>query len=110
MYSQMYAFDVVPERREDFRELSLRHMAECLRDEPGTLRFLALQDDANQNRFYAIESYTDRDALDAHSNGAILARNFPLFSPMLAAPPILLGRGVDLEPSADVPTQGASGA
>ena len=99
MYTQMYAFDVVPERREDFRELSLRHMAECLRDEPGTLRFLAFQDDANQNRFYAVESYVDLDALNAHSNGAILERNFPLFSPMLAAPPTLLGRGFDLAPS-----------
>lgn len=99
MYSQMYAFDVVPERCEDFRALSVQHTAECLQEEPGTLRFDAFQDEANPTRFYAFETYADYAAFEAHRDGAVLERNFPQFAPMLAGPPTLLGRGFNLVPN-----------
>ena len=103
MFSQIFAFDVRPEHREAFRTLGLQHQAECLREEPGTLRFHSFQDEANENRFYVFESYADREACETHRNGPILKRNWPLFEPMLAAPPSLIGRGFDLDPSAEVP-------
>jgi (4S)-4-hydroxy-5-phosphonooxypentane-2,3-dione isomerase len=107
MYSQMYAFDIVPEHREDFRALSLKHTAECLEEEPGTLRFDAFQDDVNENRFYAFETYADYAAFEAHRDGNVLKQNFPEFAPMLAGPPTLLGRGFNLEPSGSNTDHGA---
>jgi autoinducer 2-degrading protein len=98
MYSQIFAFEVRPEHCEAFRQLGLQHQAACLRDEPGTLRFDSFRDEANPDRFYVFETYVDQAAFEAHRNGPILQRNWPLFEPMLAAPPTLIGRGFDLEP------------
>lgn len=100
MFSQMYAFDVLPDRRADFRALGLQHATECLEEEPGTLRFDTFQDEANLDRFYAFETYADYAAFEAHRTGDVLKRNFPRFAPMLAGPPTLLGRGFNLELSA----------
>ena len=101
MYSQIYALDVVPGRRDDFRALGVQHAAECLQEESGTLRCDSFQDESNAYRVYAVETDADLEAFEAHRNGAVLQRNYPLFAPMLAVPPILLGRGFNKAPSAD---------
>lgn len=98
MYSAIFRFDVLPERREDFREISRQYAEDCLREEPGTLGFHFLQDDANENRFYVFEHYTDREAVQVHLRGSVMQRNGPQIGPMLAAPPEQIGRGVEFYP------------
>lgn len=97
MYCLMFAFDVRPEQREAFRALGLAHMEECLRKEDGTLHFFSFQDEEDANRFYVFEAYSDREAQEKHLSGSIMARNWPVFEPMLAAPVIPLGRGLDFQ-------------
>ena len=65
-------------------------------EEPGTVRFYHVQDESDENRFYAFESYTDREAMQAHMHGAVTQRNAPLVRPMLAAPPVKLGAGFEV--------------
>ena len=96
MYSQLYQVDVKPERLEDFRRLARQHAEESLQEEPGTVRFYHVQDESDENRFYAFESYTDREAMQAHMHGAVTQRNAPLVRPMLAAPPVKLGAGFEV--------------
>jgi (4S)-4-hydroxy-5-phosphonooxypentane-2,3-dione isomerase len=96
MYSQLHQVDVKPERREDFLRLARQHAEESLREEPGTVRFYHVQDESDENRFYAFESYTDPEAMQAHMQGAVMQRNAPHFGPMLAAPPIKLGAGFEV--------------
>ena len=94
MYSQIYAFDILPGRREDFIALMHRHVAECLRDEPGLLDFRFLQDENDPNRFVDFETYADPAALVAHrAPGSAFDRNCPLAEPMLAGPPHFIARG-----------------
>ena len=99
MYHVLVQFDVRPEARDAFRALALRHAAESLGDEPGTLLFHVAQDEVNPDRFYTVEAYADRAAYEAHRQGPALRRNGPLLDPLLAAPPFPLGRG----PSIDSP-------
>jgi quinol monooxygenase YgiN len=94
----MFRFDVLPERREDFKEFSRRYAEECVREEPGTLGFHFLQDEANENRFYVFERYADREAAQAHVRGAVMQRSGPQIGSMLAAPPEELGRGGEFYP------------
>lgn len=108
MYSQIYAFIILPERREDFIALMDRHIAECLRDEPGLLDFRFLQDETDPNRFVDFETYADPAALAAHrAPGSALERNFPLAEPMLAGPPSFIARGFQQQvPGAADPGEG----
>ena len=99
MYCQLFQFDVRPERREDFRRMSRQHAEECLREEPGTVRFHFVQDEAEENRFYVFEGYTDPDALRVHQQGPVMRRNGPHLGPLLVTPPVLLGRGFEFYPS-----------
>jgi autoinducer 2-degrading protein len=98
MYSLMFRFDVLPERREDFRSMCQLHAAECLREEPGTRGFRFLQDEEDPNRFYVFESYADPEACRVHNDGPILARTLAQGGPMLAGPTAPLGRGVEFYP------------
>ncbi|HEY7035804.1 MAG TPA: putative quinol monooxygenase [Thermomicrobiales bacterium] len=102
MYSQLYQADILPERREDFRRLARQLAEESLREEPGTVRYHLVQDESNENRFYAFESYTDLAAMEAHMHGDVMGRNMEQLAPMLAAPPVKLGGGFDVFPP-DVP-------
>jgi autoinducer 2-degrading protein len=97
MYYVIVQFDVIRERREAFRSLALRHAAESLRDELGTLLFRIVQDEERPDRFYAIEGYADRAAHEAHRRGPILARIGPAVAPLLATAPIPLVRGSVLD-------------
>lgn len=99
MYLVIVQFDVLPAQREPFRALALRHAVESLRDEPGTRLFRIIQDEALPDRFYAVEGYADRAAYDAHRRGPILARNRRSIAPLLAAAPVVLGRGLALDAS-----------
>ena len=102
MHCRLLQFDARPERREDFRRLSRQHAEEYLREEPGTLQFHFVQDQADENRFYAIEGYADADALRAHLHGPGLLRNGLHLGPLLMAQPVLLGRITTYYP-ADTP-------
>ena len=102
MYSQLYQADIQPERREDFRRLARLIAEESLREEPGTVRYHVVQDESDENRFYAFESYTDLAAMQAHMHGVVIGRNIEQLAPMLAAPPVKLGGGFDVVPS-DMP-------
>jgi autoinducer 2-degrading protein len=107
MYSQIYAFEVLPERREEFIALMHRHITECLREEPGLLDFRFFQDETNPNRFYDFETYTDEAALAAHrAPGSALARNGPLARPMMVGVQgTFIARGFQQQMSAaEVPT------
>src|SRR2546421_12443327 len=98
MYSVIFQFDVRPERREDFRAISRTYAEECLREEPGTRGFHFLQDETDENRFYVFESYADLDAVQAHMQGSVMQRNGPQIGPMLAGPPVQIGRGFGFYP------------
>lgn len=102
MYHVIVRFDVLPEAREPFRALARRHAAESLRDEPGTLLFHVAEDDTDPNRFYTVESYANRAAYEAHQQGDAIGRNVPLLGPLLAQPPVMLGRGPSID-SSDTP-------
>jgi quinol monooxygenase YgiN len=58
-----------------------------------------VQDESDENRFYAFESYTDLAAMQAHMHGAVAGRMMEQIAPMLAAPPVKLGGGFDVYPS-----------
>ena len=105
MYSQIYAFEVLPEWREEFIALMRRQIAECLRDELGTLDFRFFQDETNPNRFYDFETYADEAALAAHrAPGSALARNGPLAQPMLVVEGVtFIARGFQQGNSPDTP-------
>jgi autoinducer 2-degrading protein len=98
MYSVIFQFDVLPERREDFRAISRTYAEECLRDEPGTRGFRFVQDESNENRFYVFESYADLDAVQAHMQAGVLQRIGPQIGPMLAGAPVQIGRGFEFYP------------
>ena len=98
MYSLMFRFDVLPERREDFQEMCRLHAAECVREELGTLGFHFLQDEEDENRFYVFERYADPDACQVHNRGSILARTLAQGGPMLAGATVPLGRGIEFYP------------
>ena len=102
MHCRLLQFDARPEQREDFRRLSRQHAEEYLREEPGTLQFHFVQDQTDENRFYAMEGYADADALQAHLHGPGLLRNGPRLGALLTAPPVLLGRITMFSP-ADTP-------
>jgi len=97
VYCVIVQFDVLPAQREAFRALALRHAAESLRDEPGTLLFRIVQDEERPDRFYAVEGYADPAAHDAHRRGPILARTGPVIGPLLAVAPVPLVRGSALD-------------
>ena len=103
IYSQIYAFEVLPERREEFIALMQRHIAECLRDEPGLLDFRFFQDETNPNRFYDFETYVDEAALATHrAPGSAMERNGPLARPMMVGGRgTFIGRGFQLRSSSD---------
>lgn len=98
MYWQVIRFEAKPGRREELLQGSKVHAEESVREEPGTLAFYFLQDEQDENRFYAIEHYADREAHRAHSEGGVVKRNGPIVGPLLAGPPVLLASGDQLHP------------
>jgi|SRR5688500_8011087 autoinducer 2-degrading protein len=96
MYWRVYRFEAKPERREDLLQESQAQAEDSVREEPGTLAFYFIQDEQDENRFYAVEHYTDREAQRAHAEGQVMKRNAPKVGPLLAGLPILLASGDQL--------------
>ena len=96
MYWRVYRFEATPERREELLQESKVHAEDSVREELGTLAFNFIQDEQDENRFYAIEQYTDREAHRAHAEGEVMKRNAPKVGPLLAGPPVLLASGDQL--------------
>jgi quinol monooxygenase YgiN len=65
----------------------------------GTLSFIFLVDEQDEDRYYAIEQYADRAAQQAHAQGAVIQRWAPKIVPLLAGVPVAIASGdqVDLE-------------
>jgi quinol monooxygenase YgiN len=93
MYWQVFQVNVQPGRRADLLQLSKAYVAECVREEPGTLSFTFLLDEQDADRYYAIEQYADREAHRAHWEGQVMHRHGPTIAPLLAGPPVLLASG-----------------
>jgi autoinducer 2-degrading protein len=96
MYWRVYRFEAKPERRDELLQASKAHAEESVREEPGTLAFSFIQDEQDENRFYAVEHYADREAQRAHTEGQVMQRNAPKVGPLLAGPPVLLASGDQL--------------
>ena len=74
MLVMVVSVKIRPELREKFLE-TIEDDATCsVRDEPGCLRFEVLQDEADENHYYFIEVYRDKDALAAHQQTPHYAR------------------------------------
>lgn len=97
MYWQVLQVNVQPGRRADLLEVTKAYVAECVREEPGTLAFTFLLDEQDENRFYAIEQYADRQAYEAHSHGEVMQRSAPGIVPLLDGAPVLLASGDQFE-------------
>ncbi|MFB7629957.1 putative quinol monooxygenase [Streptomyces sp. NPDC056149] len=77
-YHVLAQFDVPAERRGDFTAAALFDAQTSLATEQGTLRFEVIHDEADPNRFYLDEVYTDRAAFDAHCQGEVLKKFYEL--------------------------------
>lgn len=84
--------------RERLLEESRSHADNSMREEPGTLEFFFLQDEEDENCFYAVEHYTDRESHDLHAKGEVVKRNGPKIGPLLDGQPVLLASGEQLYP------------
>lgn len=102
MYWRVYRVEAKPGRREALFQGSQAHAEDSIREEPGTLAFSFIQDEQDENRFYAVEHYTDREAERAHAEGQVMKRNAPKVGPLLAGPPILLASGDQIHFSSGV--------
>jgi autoinducer 2-degrading protein len=69
VYHIAVAWDVQPERRDDFVAAALLDGREAGPAEPGTLRFELIADPEDENRFYLNEGYADEAAFAAHGEG-----------------------------------------
>jgi autoinducer 2-degrading protein len=66
MFSLVVQLEVRPERREEFLAGMAANAEASVRDEPGCLRFDVSSVEADGNRFFLYEVYTDADAFAAH--------------------------------------------
>ena len=94
---QVFQVNVQPGRRADLLQLSRGYVEECVREEPGTLAFTFLLDEKDDDRYFAIEQYTDKAAQEAHAQGAVMHQWAPRIIPLLAGPPVLLASGEQVE-------------
>ncbi|HEY1276380.1 MAG TPA: putative quinol monooxygenase [Thermoleophilaceae bacterium] len=69
MYNIAVSFNIPPERREDFIATALKDGRDSGANEPGTLRFELIVDEADPNKFYLNEAYEDLDAFNVHADG-----------------------------------------
>jgi (4S)-4-hydroxy-5-phosphonooxypentane-2,3-dione isomerase len=97
MYWQVFRIDTQPGRRGDLLRLSQAYVAECEREDPGTLSFTFFLDEQDEDCYYAIEQYADRAAQQAHAQGAVIQRWAPEIVPLLAGAPVPLASGDQVE-------------
>src|SRR4051794_1385701 len=94
---QVFQINVQPGRRADLLQLSKAYVEECIREEPGTFSFTFLLDEEDDDRYFAIEQYTDKAAQEAHAQGAVIQRWAPRIVPLLAAPPVMIAGGEQVD-------------
>ena len=66
MFALVVSLRVKPDRREEFLRAAEEDGRGSREDEPGSLRFDVLQDEADPNHFYYYEVYRDEAAYRAH--------------------------------------------
>lgn len=92
MYHVAVAFDVQPDRREDFIAAAHADARDSAVDEPFTDRFELVVDEQDPNRFYLDEVYDDAASFDKHMAGPHFAKFFERIGG-IAEGPIWLIRG-----------------
>jgi quinol monooxygenase YgiN len=97
MYWQVLQVTTQPGRRAEILQVSKAYVEDCVREEAGTLSFTFLLDEQNEDRYYAIEQYADRAALQAHWAGDVMKRHGPALMPLLAEAPVVLAGGDQAE-------------
>ena len=90
MYHIVVSFEVRPDHRKDFIAAALDNGNKCLAAEPGTKRVDLVVDDANPNRFYLDEDYSDAKSFDAHAKGAQVAMFLNEVKPYVDGPTLLV--------------------
>lgn len=90
MYHVAVYFDVQPERRQDFINAAIKDGRDSGLNEPGTLRFELIEDEATPNRFFLNEGYDSAEAFDLHANGEYFAEFFAEITDYVTGPTWLL--------------------
>ena len=102
MYHVAVYFDVKPGRVEEFIAASLEDGRDSNANEPGTLRFELIKDEAVENRYYLNEGYESLEAFNTHAAGPYFQKFFDTIVPLVeGGEPTWLIRGDRVEdPSA----------
>jgi autoinducer 2-degrading protein len=96
MYVLVVRFDIPAENRQTFIDAALEDGRDSGANEPGTLRFELIEDEAVANRFYLSEAYVDEAAFDLHATGPYFAKFFEIIQPFMDGPHFLV-RGSRIE-------------
>jgi quinol monooxygenase YgiN len=97
MYWQVLQIKTQPGRRAELLQVSKAYVEECVAEEPGTLSFTFVLDEQDEDRYYAIEQYADREAHKSHWEGQVIQRHGPTIGPLLAGAPVVLASGDQVE-------------
>ena len=102
MYSVLVQLTIQPQHVEEFVTLIQDHARESIRDEAGTLGFDVIRDEQTANHFFVHETYVNEAAYQAHLQGEIGKRNFPLIATLVIGglnSSIFIGKGFNITPS-----------
>ncbi|GAA2225323.1 putative quinol monooxygenase [Streptomyces nogalater] len=100
MYHVAVAFDVQPDRREEFIAAAHADARESAVDEPFTQRFELVVDENDPNRFYLDEVYDDAAAFDKHMAGPHFAEFFRRIGDIAEGPTWLIRGSRVVDPTA----------
>ncbi|MEU4982558.1 putative quinol monooxygenase [Streptomyces sp. NPDC021969] len=100
MYHVAVAFDVQPDRREDFIAACHADARDSAVDEPFTQRFELVADENDPNRFYLDEVYDDAAAFDKHMAGPHFAKFFERIGDIAEGPTWLIRGTRVVDPTA----------
>jgi autoinducer 2-degrading protein len=91
----MVQLQIKPEFREQFVAAVTEDGLHSTRDEPGCLRFDAIQDVTDSTKFYLYEVYRDAAALEAHRQTPHFKKYAATVGEMYVTPPVrVLGNNV----------------
>ncbi|MET9358210.1 putative quinol monooxygenase [Streptomyces sp. NPDC006617] len=100
MYHVAVAFDVQPDRHEDFIAACHADARDSAVDEPFTQRFELVADENDPNRFYLDEVYDDAAAFDKHMAGPHFAKFFERIGDIAEGPTWLIRGTRVVDPTA----------
>ncbi|AXL89206.1 antibiotic biosynthesis monooxygenase [Streptomyces sp. CB09001] len=100
MYHVAVAFDVQPDRHEDFIAACHADARDSAVDEPFTQRFELVKDENDPNRFYLDEVYDDAAAFDKHMAGPHFAKFFERIGDIAEGPTWLIRGTRVVDPTA----------